>query len=82
MYIYMCVCVYIHIRGASGKRNGDGGKSKREEALEKRKRRERVSSIQGLGRAEFRVTKVISLFVRKVSPDRYEIDGGGGSGRG
>lgn len=26
-----------------------------------------MSSIQGLGRAEFRVTKVISLFVRKVS---------------
>lgn len=61
---------YIYFKcSTSGKEKGSEGKSKREGALKIKK--ERASSIQGLGRAEFRVTKVISLFVRKVSSDGW-----------
>lgn len=51
-----------HLVSGEGKRSE--GKSKKEEAL---KIREEGEFDTGLGRAEFRVTKVILLFVRKVS---------------
>lgn len=61
---WLCIYVFIYValrrkKGRKARVKGRGTKNKKRGQVQYR----------GLGRAEFRVTKVISLFVRKVSSD-------------